>query len=551
MFIHRAREGAPDGDRRNGADMQEAFQGSIVIVEDEPAHAEAMRRTLGVALPAASVQVARTLRRYREIVGQSPPMIALVDMNLPDGRAVEVLTSPAENAPFPVVVMTSYGDQKMAVDCMRAGAIDYFAKSEQSFLACPRIIDRAMRQWMLLQERKLSQELLKASEERHRALFENSNDAILLIENGRCIDCNPAATRLLGATREQVLAADPADFSPAVQPDGQPSAETWAWLMRAALVDVVQPFDWHCRRADGSSFTAEVSLNRVEVQSRTLLQAIVRDITERRQFAERMAEKNQQLEKALSVRDRFLAMISHELRTPLNAIIGLAGLMAMKLAGPLTDVQEQHLEGLRSSALHLLGIINELLDLSRLESGRVEPNFDWVPPLEVVREVMDAMRPMAVEKGLVFRLADCEDCTPIRTDRRMLKQILFNLVSNGVKYTDSGFVAVSVVDDGEKSCFRVADSGPGIPEDRWHLLFQEFGRVGDDPSKDGTGLGLYLCRKLADLIGAQVRFESAAAAGSVFSLVVERRVVEAREVDLRAQGVAREGSGHPRRESVR
>ena len=224
----------------------------------------------------------------------------------------------------------------MAVDCMRAGAIDYFAKSEQSFLACPRIVDRALRQWMLLQEKKLSQELLKASEERHRALFENSNDAILLIEAGRCIDCNPTSMRLLGATREQVLASNPVDFSPVVQPDGEMSREKWERLMHAALLDEVQQFECQCQRADGAAFTGEVTLNRVVVRGRTLLQAIIRDITERRQFAERMAEKNQQLEKALSVRDRFLAMISHELRTPLNAIIGLAGLMAMKLAGPLT-----------------------------------------------------------------------------------------------------------------------------------------------------------------------------------------------------------------------
>ena len=182
----------------------------------------------------------------------------------------------------------------------------------------------------------------------------------------------------------------------------------------------------------------------------------------------------------------------------------------------------------------------------------MQPHFDWVPPFEVVNEVMDAMRPLAAAKGLVFRLADGAECPPIRTDRRMLKQILFNLVSNGVKYTDCGFVAVSVSDDGQRSSLRVADSGPGIPEDRRHLLFQEFGRVGDDTAKDGTGLGLYLCRKLADLIGAEVTLESTVGSGSVFTLVVERKCVEAREEELRkSESLAAGDSGHSAEASAR
>ncbi len=147
----------------------------ILIAEDEQAHAEAIRRSFQTAGLNAEVLVAGTLQEYREITAAQPPDIALLDLNLPDGRAVEVLTSPAEAGPFPVLIMTSFGNEKIAVEAMKAGALDYIVKSPEAFSEMPRLVERALREWRLLQERKQADGALRVLLERYRQLVEGKD----------------------------------------------------------------------------------------------------------------------------------------------------------------------------------------------------------------------------------------------------------------------------------------------------------------------------------------------------------------------------------------
>ncbi|MGE5467378.1 MAG: sensor histidine kinase, partial [Ignavibacteria bacterium] len=255
----------------------------------------------------------------------------------------------------------------------------------------------------------------------------------------------------------------------------------------------------------------------------TLVMSAVRDTTERKRIEQALHEKNIELEAASLAKDRFLASMSHELRTPLNAIIGFTGMMLMQLAGPLSAIQEKHLKTIQSSAKHLLSLINDLLDLAKIESGKLQLAFEPVDCVEVVNQVAETLRPLAEQKGLSFRVE-----TPpgmiIDADRRALSQILINLVNNAIKFTERGEVAVRLAQRGHRTELSVTDTGPGIREADRAKLFQAFSQMEEGSTRrhEGTGLGLYLSQKLAALLHGELTLTSREGEGSTFMLALGR-----------------------------
>ncbi|MGN6388736.1 MAG: ATP-binding response regulator [Burkholderiaceae bacterium] len=271
---------------------------------------------------------------------------------------------------------------------------------------------------------------------------------------------------------------------------------------------------------------------RVFVNLYALQRQMARQTEELRRNGEAIAEKNAQLELASRMKSEFLANMSHELRTPLNAIIGFTGTLLMKLAGPLTADQDKQLKIIQSSARHLLSLINDLLDVAKIESGKVELNPEPVVCQDVLAELVDTLRPLAGEKGLELRIDAPGQPIGLVCDRRALHQILINLINNAIKFTEQGEVRVSVgrrEDDpggpgGADGTvrFSVRDTGSGIrPEDRARL-FQAFTQLDASSTRrhDGTGLGLYLSRKLAGLLGGELTCESDYGRGSTFMLTL-------------------------------
>jgi PAS domain S-box-containing protein len=253
---------------------------------------------------------------------------------------------------------------------------------------------------------------------------------------------------------------------------------------------------------------------------------IGRDITEDKRLEEILQAKNVELENASLIKDRFLANMSHELRTPLNAIIGFTGTLLMGLPGPVTDEQSKQLRTIKSSGQHLLSLINDLLDLAQIESGKVTLANEPVIFQSVVEEVCTALRPMAEQKGLDLTVTAPEEELVLNTDRRAVSQILLNLTSNAIKFTEHGEVRI-VLDrqrDSGKSWTQLSvhDTGIGIlPEDQ-PRLFQVFSQVECKTSRrkrnEGAGLGLHLSRKLAELLGGQINFKSEYGKGSTFTI---------------------------------
>jgi signal transduction histidine kinase len=228
------------------------------------------------------------------------------------------------------------------------------------------------------------------------------------------------------------------------------------------------------------------------------------------------------------LKSEFLANMSHELRTPLNAIIGFTGTMLMRLPGPLTAEQEKQLRTIQNSARHLLSLINDLLDVAKIESGKIELKFEPVSCAGILDETSTALRPLAEKKGLHLKTWLPTGDIVLNTDRRALSQIIINLTNNAIKYTDSGQVVLAVgerQDEAQRTHieFVVSDTGCGIrPEDQ-ERLFQAFSQVDSSSTRrhEGTGLGLHLSQKLATLLGARITFHSEFGKGSTFTLTID------------------------------
>jgi PAS domain S-box-containing protein len=260
---------------------------NILLLEDEPAHAEAIRRALEASDLKAAVHVAGTLREYHEAVAVSPPDIALLDMVLPDGRALDALTSLPGARHFPVLMMTSYGNEQMAVEAMKAGALDYIVKSPEAFATIPHAIERALREWNMRQERKRAEAALRESEERFRSLYENSTLGLYrTIPDGRIVLANPALVKMLGYSSFDDLSGRD------LEADGfEPSYPRTQFVEKIEKAGAVIGLESAWKRRDGTTVFVRESARAIrDPEGRTLYyDGTVEDITGRREAEEELA----------------------------------------------------------------------------------------------------------------------------------------------------------------------------------------------------------------------------------------------------------------------
>ena len=379
-------------------------------------------------------------------------------------------------------------------------------------------------------ERKQAEDELKASEERFRRLFEDSADAMLLVDDGRFVECNAAAVAMLRmSSRSEILNHPPADLSPPTQADDIPSVEKAKTLMAKALELGSLRFEWLHRRADGEVFPVEVLLTTIEQHGRRLFHTVWRDITERKRAEEAVRAARQKAEEATQAKSDFLANMSHEIRTPMNGILGMAHL-CMKT--DLTSRQRDYLQKIDRSAHSLLGIINDILDFSKIEAGKLTMERIGFGLEEVFENLTSVVGMRAHEKGLevLFRIASD---TPLHLvgDPLRLQQVLVNLCSNAVKFTKQGEVVVSVkpvrIDDGEVELeFAVSDTGIGMTPDQQARLFRPFTQADSSTTRKfgGTGLGLSISLRLVELMSGQLRLESELGKGSTFRFTARFRL---------------------------
>ena len=241
----------------------------------------------------------------------------------------------------------------------------------------------------------------------------------------------------------------------------------------------------------------------------------------------RIARTAGELQRASALKDRFLAAVSHELRTPMTVILGFTGTLLRGTQGPLTDAQRESLERVQRNARLLLGLINDVLDISKIESGKAEIKREVVSVASLLKQVEADFAETARRKGLSLKTAVSGELDSIVTDGAKLTQIVANLVGNALKFTDKGFVEVRAEPRGRNRwALVVTDSGIGIPTDEHAAIFEEF-RQGESQSHQGhggTGLGLAIVRKLVTLLGGTVSVQSSAGEGATFSVNLPREL---------------------------
>lgn len=372
-------------------------------------------------------------------------------------------------------------------------------------------------------EQKNLEDRFRQREHWKSLVLENAPDAIVTVgPDLRVQSFNAAAEKVFGWPRDEIVGQSINQLVP----EGNRHAHT---AMATAYMEKDEKVaktmgDWRtlqARRRDGSLFPIMVRLGHSEIGSQTLVTAIVRDMTDADRRNRELSDLSQQLsvqlelaENASKAKNQFLGTMSHELRTPLNAIIGFAELLESEAFGPLGAERYRHYAGdIRTSGQHLLSIINEILDLSRIEAGRAELTIEEVDVHEAVNNAIDATRPMIQKGGLTVTAVLPNALPALKADQRSVHQILLNLLSNASKFTPAGgriSISARMADIGQAVEMIVEDNGRGIPAHLLPSLGTPFQKAGSahDSSNPGTGLGLAISRGLAEQMKGALKIES-------------------------------------------
>jgi protein-histidine pros-kinase len=365
-------------------------------------------------------------------------------------------------------------------------------------------------------ELKQAEVALRKSEEGFRSLLESVPEAIVVIEEDRRITMvNAQCERMLGYKREELIGKHIDLLLP------EKFREKHATLCKNYFYNpVVHPMgigvevNILCR--DGSELPADVDLNHVKTDNGISVISVIHDVSGRRRVEEIRLE-NINLAYESKLKSEFLANMSHELRTPLNSIIGFSQLLKQKIHGELNEKQERYVDNILTSGKFLLELINDILDLSKVEAGKLELTIEKIPVSETINETINLIKEKAAMHNIVLKLEFDPELKVIEADRRRFKQILFNLLTNAVKFSkeEGGTITITTKKAGDMAQISVSDTGIGIKEEDLGGLFKEFHQI--EESRGGSGLGLAISKKLVELHGGTITAQSRYGEGSAFT----------------------------------
>ena len=388
-------------------------------------------------------------------------------------------------------------------------------------------VDKAIEIAIDITERITAEEALRESEEKYRSLFEELRDALYIsTREGTFVNVNQTALELFGYTREEMMALDVQDLY------ANPGDRA-AFLQEIEEKGSLKDYEVKMRTRNGSVMDCLLTSVVWRDSEGEILgyQTIIRDITNRkkmeekiknytRDLEEKVAERTDELRRANRLKSEFLANMSHEFRTPLNSILSFTDILLLEIDGSVNGQQKQDLEMIKESGEDLLALVNDLLDISKIEAGMMELLLEQVVPEEAVSSVVSQLAIKAEEKGLSLTVNVPDDLPAVLADETRLRQILRNLLENALKFTEKGEVLIGAYHKDEKVIFWVRDTGIGISEEDQKLIFDKFRQVPGGKGSGGAGLGLSVAKELVEFHGGRIWIESELGKGSTFSFSI-------------------------------
>jgi PAS domain S-box-containing protein len=356
----------------------------------------------------------------------------------------------------------------------------------------------------------------KRAEERFRLVVESAPNAMILVNvDGKITLVNSQTEKLFGYSRSELIDQGVETLIPLRFKDKHPAYRR-SFFETPKVRSMGVGRDLFARRKDGSEFPVEIGLNPIETSEGPLVLAAIIDITERK------AQETNRL------KSDFLANMSHELRTPMNAIMGFSELLIDKKVGDLNAKQLEYLNDIHASGSHLLRLINDVLDLAKIESGKIELNVETFNITDAIEEVIQIVRPIASKKEVRLSFDLSKDIDTISIDKNKFRQILYNLISNAIKFNHpQGTVIIeTALHDQDSFIMKVKDSGIGISEENMKKLFVPFVQLDSGAARkhEGSGLGLSLTKNIIELHNGSISVESVEGRGSIFSVVLPFRL---------------------------
>jgi PAS domain S-box-containing protein len=456
--------------------------------------------------------------------------VILLDVQMPGMNGfetAELIKSRERSQHTPIIFLTAISkDEEYVFEGYTAGAVDYIFKPFHPEVLRSKVsvfVDLYRKtQQIREQEQRLRQSELRELELQHRSalweseeraaqIVDNAMDAIITFGADRRIDLfNAAAVHMFGYSDDEAaqLEIDALIYPPLTdallqgQENGRPVGEQ--------LYGV---------RKDGRTFPLEASLSSLDLPEQRVYTVIAHDVTQQQRARQRLREQAAELERAMTTRSRFFASMSHELRTPINAMLGYTALLLDGIYGELSEAQRNSIQRAHKAAVHLLDLVNDVLDLSKIEAGKIELQLESVRFPDLIADLFVTMVPLAEQHETELSMNGAIEPFTLLTDGRRVRQIMLNLLSNAIKF--GGGRPVSVV------CRRapqggveveVHDQGRGIAPEDQERIFNEFEQL--ESTSQGTGLGLPISRRLAELLGGSLTVDSSPGAGSCFRLAL-------------------------------
>lgn len=476
----------------------------VLVVDDDPDHVEIVRRVLSRHDSAFEVTHVQDGAACLEALTRQPYAVVLLDYSLPRMNGLEVLEHIRRlDISVPVVMVTGQGNERIAVEAMKSGAIDYVMKTSGYFTTLPTVLGKVLKQHELAQENTRLYQEAQRQEARLRQILNSTSDGIVLLDGeGRVMCSNRQAGELLGfdadgaaGVRLVALLEGNGEAGGGERADRPPRAP-FASLEGAAEGDLelrsgARVLRWTTRpTADPSGAPLGSTVT-------------FRDVTQERQVSR--------------LKSDFVSFVAHQLRTPLSGIKWMLELATGESNGG--SMLASCIHDAAQSADRLIAMVNDLLNVSTLETGSLTVAAEPIPLGDVTREVLEELSGLIDERRHRVTVDGAEDAPPVVVDRQLFRQVILNLVSNAMQYTPAGgAITIRMFRSDDSACWEIRDTGIGIPAEAQGRLFEKFYRAENalTVDTDGTGLGLYIVRLILKLFDGRVSCHSEEGRGSTF-----------------------------------